>query len=76
MSIAYATCVLFDQDPVNLRFDQSQMRTHFLKCLENVMVQPFPVASNRSVCHQMLSSIEKALYCTYRKVYIEGDVMM
>ena len=76
MSIAYATCLIFDQDPVNLRFDQSQMRTHLLKCLENGMVHPFPVVSHRSVCHQILCNIEKALYCTCWQIYIEGDLMI
>ena len=41
-AIASATAICNGQSPENIQFDQSQMRPHLLKCLEDKLLMPFP----------------------------------
>ncbi len=41
-SIAYATDLVYGNDPASCRYKQKDLRSHFLDCLENKMLLPFP----------------------------------
>ena len=72
MTIAFVTCLLFEQDPVKVRFDQKRLRQHLLQCLNSGEMRPFPVLSYRSVRQQVLQRCKEDLHCTCRQVYIDG----
>jgi hypothetical protein len=76
MAIAFVTCLLFEQDPVNVRFDMSKMRPHLLTCLEHGRVTPFPVLSYRAVRMPVLGICSDELFCTCRQVFVDGDDQM
>ena len=40
-SIAFATTLLYKQNPVNIQFVQSTMRSHLLQCFEQQLLTPF-----------------------------------
>ena len=42
-AIAFATALAFGNDPSEFIFDQSQMRKHLMKCLQNNSITMFPV---------------------------------
>ena len=48
-AIAFATALCTGQDPTGSVFDQSAMRPHLLKCLQNQIITPFPERSQRRV---------------------------
>ena len=41
-AVAAATAIATGNDPVYLNWNQSQMRRHFIKCIETEIVTPFP----------------------------------
>ena len=65
-AIASATAICNGQSPENIQFDQSQMRPHLLKCLEDKLLMPFPstIAPRR---RPRITSCERIhVYCTCR----------
>ena len=65
-AIAYITHIAFGMNPSSCVFQQSSMREHFLKCLEDKKMQPFPVSNRKrrtSVSHKI---IEEPVYCYCR----------
>ena len=47
--IAYATDLLYGEDPAKIHYDQEKMRPHLIKCLEDNSLTPFPRASHTFV---------------------------
>ena len=41
-AIAYATELAHGGDPAKVVYSQGEMRSHFIKCLENGILTPFP----------------------------------
>ena len=39
---AFTTSLCFGKDPATLSFDQQQMRSHLLSCIESECITPFP----------------------------------
>ena len=65
-AIASATAICNGQSPENIQFDQSQMRPHLLKCLEDKLLMPFPstIAPRRRPRITLCERIH--VYCTCR----------
>ena len=42
-AIAYAVHLAFNQDPARAKFSQSAMRIHFVQCLKQQKMEPFPI---------------------------------
>ena len=64
-SIAFATALVFGQHPGQLVFDQTQMRTHLLQCLEASEMLPFPVKKMKRTI-QMKAIQKVKVYCVCR----------
>lgn len=41
-SIAFATSLVNGQNPMNVKYDISQMRPHLMQCLKGRIMTPFP----------------------------------
>ena len=50
-SIAFATALLHNQNPVNLRFIQSSMHSHLLRCFEQKLLTPFTATELKHYVH-------------------------
>ena len=45
-ALAYASILLDGKSPTNFRFLVKEMRAHYVKCLKDVTLYPFPVIEN------------------------------
>ena len=73
-AIAFATSLAFGKDPTTLAYDETQLRTHLVRCLEAGRMSEFPtINGNKRVvrCRQFSSTIE--LYCTCRLPYFKSS---
>ena len=64
-SIAFATALVFGQHSGQLMFDQNQIRTHLLQCLEASETLPFPVKKMKRTI-QMKAIQKVKVYCVCR----------
>ena len=62
-SLAFATDLSHGLDPVHLRYDQGSMRQHFVNCLENGAMVPFP-RTTRSVPFHLGCNKSAVLFTT------------
>ena len=62
-TIAFATDLAFGMDPVKISYQQSAMREHFVKCLENEKMEQFP-QSKCSARTNILRGATIPVYCT------------
>ena len=62
-AIAFATDLAFGMDPVKISYQQSAMREHFVKCLENEKMEQFP-RSKRSAHINIRRVATIPVYCT------------
>ena len=65
-SIAYATHLAFGKDPSGVTFIQPSMRNHFLHCIEDEKIKPFPVGPERrkrGASKQIIINIDMYCYC-------------
>ena len=60
---AYATSLAFGHDPCSFVYDQSRLRKHFLQCLEQEKVTPFPYVRLRRTDTPHIQSIDVYCYC-------------
>ena len=65
-AIASATAICNGQSPENIQFDQSQMRPHLLKCLEDKLLMPFPSTIAPRRRPRITSCGRIHVYCTCR----------
>ena len=65
-ALAFITSICNGQDPTDLAYDQSAMRSHLLKCIEQGQMTPFPSAPGRNA----EQAIEKTvpIYCMCRLI--------
>lgn len=49
-AIAIATALAYNLNPSSLIFAQSEMREHFLQCLLNRKLEPFPITKTKKPC--------------------------
>ena len=63
-AVAYITHIAFGLNPCLYVFQQSSMREHFLTCLENKKMEPFPTQKERrlSITHKVVG-IQVYCYC-------------
>eukprot|EP00112_Aurelia_sp_Birch-Aquarium-sp1_P003936 Seg1446.6 transcript_id=Seg1446.6/GoldUCD/mRNA.D3Y31 product="hypothetical protein" protein_id=Seg1446.6/GoldUCD/D3Y31 len=73
-AIAFATELCFRQDPRKVIFDNTAMRNHLLKCLENETATPFPVKNNRNHIIGRIDSFR--IYCSCRLPAQQDDELL
>ena len=68
-SLAFATDLCHGIDPTNQKYNQGSMRQHYVNCLENGAMSPFPKTEKR--VPRYLGSIKSsvAIYCVCRLPY-------
>jgi hypothetical protein len=64
LAIAHATSLFVGQDPVNVVYDQENLRQHFLYCLE--MVWLFPTSVTSTVRKSISVLVREKVYCKCR----------
>ena len=74
-SVAYITDIAFGLDPSHHVYQQSDMRDHFFKCLEQKKMEPFPVVKNRTLRNKY-SPIAVKIYCYCRRTDHYGTEMV
>ena len=62
-SAAYCTALAYTQDPSGIVFNQSMMRQHLVKCLEQKQVVPFPQMRTRRPGRPLTITINIYCYC-------------
>ena len=62
-AIAYITDLLFGNDPASFKYDQDEMRAHFLECIQNEHLTPFP---SSTVMPRKPKEIRVPIYCICR----------
>ena len=65
-SIANATALIFGEDPGRLFYDQTGMRRHLFKCLENKRMLPFPIKRVRRALKQIVTVDSFEVHCICR----------
>ena len=76
MAIAFITCLLFKQDPVNVKFNQESMRQHLINCIQSEVMKLFPVHTYQCVKNRILATVRETLYCSYCQTYVTDDNMI
>ena len=68
-SLAFATDLCHGIDPTNQKYNQGSMRQHYVNCLENGAMSPFPKTEKR--VPRYLGSVKSsvAIYCVCRLPY-------
>ena len=66
-SVAFATSLCCGLDPSTLNFDQLQMRSHLLKCIEAERIMSFPTRSIRRKIQKPQIKYS-AIYCVCRLI--------
>ena len=72
-SLAFATDLCHGLDPVHLRYDQGSMRRHYVNCLENGTMVPFPRTTRRVPFHLGCNKSTVAIYCICRLPYDKDE---
>ena len=63
-AIAFATSLCFGNDPQEIAYDQPLLRSHFIACLEDHKMKPFPRTDRRVQRHLSVSRAVVPIYCT------------
>ena len=62
-TVAFATSLCHSVDPLTCRFKQKEMREHFLRCLLNEYMTPFPYEHKRLGSNAVISAEHIPIYC-------------
>ena len=67
-SIAFATALVFGEQPGQFLFDQKKMRAHLIQCLEVQQITPFPIMKRRrgAACLKVKVVEDIPVYCLCR----------
>ena len=68
-ALAFATDFCHGLDPAMQRYDQGSMRQHYVDCLENGTMVPFPKTTRRVRFHLGNNKSSVAIYCVCRLPY-------
>ena len=68
-ALAFATDLCNGLDPVNQRYEQGSMRQHYVSCLENGAMVPFPKTTRKVPLHISSKKSSVAIYCVCRMPY-------
>ena len=58
-SIAFATSLVYGQNPMNVTYNINQMRLHLMQCLKGGNITPFPTTWTSFVKHSSHESLEE-----------------
>ena len=72
-SLAFATDLCHGLDPAHLRYDQGSMRRHYVNCLANGAMVPFPRTTRRVLFHLGCNKSTVAIYCMCRLPYDKDE---
>ena len=61
-SIAFATALIFGRQPGEFMFQQREMRSHLIQCLESRLMSMFPILGLRRVTRKVKSTDEVDIY--------------
>ena len=63
-ALAFASNVCQNVDPVTISYDQKCFCSHFLKCLENNLFEPFPCSPKKQPpCNTLVKSFKVFCVC-------------
>lgn len=62
-AVAYCTSLVYGQNPSTFVYNQTVMRTHLVKCLENKKLEPFPILRERRIGKFITVQVEVFCYC-------------
>ena len=65
-AIATLTCLALNVDPTSVVFDQEQLRTHLIRCLEKEEISEFPVIKRRRPASRVTKIEICLVYCYCR----------
>ena len=65
-AIAFASSLCFGNDPQEIAYAQPLLRSHFIACLEDHKMMPFPTTDRRVQRHLSVSKAVVPIYCTCR----------
>lgn len=65
-SLAFATDLCHGIDPTNQKYNQGSLRQHYVSCLENSTMSPFPKTEKRVPFHLGSKKSLVAIYCVCR----------
>ena len=68
-ALAFATVLCHGLDPVNQRYEQQSMQQHYVSCLENGAMVPFPKTTRKVPLHITSKISSVAIYCVCRMPY-------
>ena len=71
-AIATLTCLALEIDPVSVVFDQEQLRTHMIMCMEKGEISAFPVTKRRRPASRVTKTEICLVYC-YCKLPDNGE---
>ena len=74
-AIAAVTCMLLNEDPTAVVFDQGALRLHLVKILEANIVSSFPIVKTRRIAERIRKIKECRVYCSCR-LPDNGDKMV
>lgn len=74
-AIAFATSLCFGNDPQEISYAQPLLRSHFIACLEDHKMIPFPTTDRRVQKHLSVSKAVVPIYCTCRMPN-DGDALV
>jgi hypothetical protein len=57
-ALAFATSLCYQENPSLLCYDQKSLRNHYVQCIENNKVQPFPSKSRRGSTRNVCKLID------------------
>ena len=66
-AIAFTTSICNGHDPTTLRYNQSAMRSHLLKCIEQGQITPFPSVPRRKPS-KTIENVVVPVYCICRLI--------
>ena len=75
-ALAFAVSLLSGFDPVNVVYDQEEMRPHLIKCLDAGHFVPFPTECQCTVRGKVVRTVPFQLYCVCRMSYVKSDPMI
>ena len=71
-SIAFATSILYGEDPASITYDVEKLRSHLLDCFKSGTLLPFPRSLNTSPRSEHRIVSEK-LFCSCRMPWYRSD---
>lgn len=75
-AIAFAERLLAGEDPCSVTFNQREMRSHLMECLEAGRIRSFPETGFRVCRRPVALEYTAELFCICRQIYVKNDNMI